>query len=386
MSAARVSSRDARGTPGAKRRLAAGDQLVLSPQEGLVENGPAEEFERRVQGLFRDGHRHLAVDLQGVSQIDSAGIRALVRGHTTAQRLGGSFKLVAPNESVRTILHVLHLDTVFAIYDSLGAAQERERPWKMLVIAGGGGALCLALLLVGLRWPPAALPIGQVASPLQESGGDALPTHAFLEVLKLIAAALIGLLVTAIHRPSPGDKPLSRSLEHAQILLCVAGAMMMIIIGNSVARAFGIVGAAGIIRFRTPVDDPKDVTIIFLLMALGMATGLGAFAVAGLGTAFLCLFLLLLDRVGQSKQRSMTVELVAQGRDFPAAHVQRVFARHGVVFEPREVSQGEKAKVTYVATLEPKMSLEDLSADLMADGTVGLKSVSWEPAKKSWDG
>ena len=75
------------------------------------------------------------------------------------------------------------------------------------------------------------------------------------------------------------------------MLLCVSGAMMMIIIGNSLARAFGIAGAASIIRFRTPVDDPKDVTILFLLMGLGMSSGLGAFAVAGLGTAFLCIAL-----------------------------------------------------------------------------------------------
>ena len=84
-------------------------------------------------------------------------------------------------------------------------------------------------------------------------------------------------------------------MEQAQTLLCVSGAMMMIIIGNSLARAFGIAGAASIIRFRTPVDDPKDVTILFLLMGLGMSTGLGAFAVAGLGTAFLCVALLALD-------------------------------------------------------------------------------------------
>ena len=71
------------------------------------------------------------------------------------------------------------------------------------------------------------------------------------------------------------------------MLLCMSGALMMIIIGNSLARAFGIAGAASIIRFRTPVDDPKDVTILFLLMGLGMSAGLGAFAVAGLGTAFL---------------------------------------------------------------------------------------------------
>ena len=62
-------------------------------------------------------------------------------------------------------------------------------------------------------------------------------------------------------------------MEQAQTLLCVSGAMMMIIIGNSLARAFGIAGAASIIRFRTPVDDPKDVTILFLLMGLGMSVG-----------------------------------------------------------------------------------------------------------------
>ena len=94
-------------------------------------------------------------------------------------------------------------------------------------------------------------------------------------------------------------------MEQAQTLLCVSGAMMMIIIGNSLARAFGIAGAASIIRFRTPVDDPKDVTILFLLMGLGMSTGLGSLAVAGLGTAFLCITLLALDQVARQSARVM---------------------------------------------------------------------------------
>ena len=104
--------------------------------------------------------------------------------------------------------------------------------------------------------------------------------------------------------------------------------MMMIIIGNSLARAFGIAGAASIIRFRTPVDDPKDVTILFLLMGLGMSSGLGAFAVAGLGTAFLCIALIALDRMSAQKARVMSVEIQASGREFPTAHVEDVFARN----------------------------------------------------------
>lgn len=354
--------------------------IVVSPQEPLVAGGAAEEFEQRVQALFREGYRHVMADLRGVEELDSSGIRALVRGYVTAQRQGGSFKLVGPNPHIRTLLTVAHLDTVFNIYESVDAAEAQAWPWRTLALIGGGAALCLALVWGGLTWP-VPLPASSENIAAQETGTSQLP-YPFLGLLKLVVAALIGVLVTAMHRPTVPDKPFSRSMEQAQILLCVSGAMMMIIIEGSLARAFGIAGAASIIRFRTPVDDPKDVTILFLLMALGMASGLGAFAVAGVGAAFLCLFLLVLDRLPYRAARPMTVDMVATTREFPLAHVQSVFARHGVVFEPRELSQGEKVKVTYHATVPAEISLEDLSADLMAGGTSGLKSVAWEPAKK----
>ncbi|MBI1874382.1 MAG: STAS domain-containing protein [Acidobacteria bacterium] len=383
MNSGQVPTQAASDPQGWPRRLAVGGHhFVLAPQEALLEGGPAEELERRVQALFKEGHRHLVVDLRGVERLDSTGIRALVRGHTTAHRLGGSFKLVGPNPHTRTLLQVTRLDTVFSIYDSLDAAEARKWPWRTIAVIVGGTTLCLALVWGGLTRPVPLPTGGQADSALQETGATHL-SYPFLGLLKLVVAALIGLLVTAVHRPAPHDKPFSRSMEQAQTLLCVSGAMMMIIIEGSLARAFGIAGAASIIRFRTPVDDPKDVTILFLLMALGMASGLGAFAVAGLGTAFLCLFLILLDRIPYQKPRSMMVDLVADSREFPLTHVQSVFARHGVVFEPRELSQGEKVKATYHAALPPEVSLEDLSADLMAGGTAGLKSIAWEPAKKS---
>jgi hypothetical protein len=172
-------------------------------------------------------------------------------------------------------------------------------------------------------------------------------------------------------------------MEQAQTLLCVSGAMMMIIIGNSLARAFGIAGAASIIRFRTPVDDPKDVTILFLLMGLGMSTGLGALAVAGLGTAFLCITLLALDQVARKTTRVMAVEIVANGREFPTPHVEGVFARNQVTFEPREITQSDDVTIKYHTWLSPDTSLEDLSSQLMAGGTMGVSGVSWERPKRS---
>ena len=174
-------------------------------------------------------------------------------------------------------------------------------------------------------------------------GTSSAPTrtlHPLVELLKLVVAASLAIVVTFLNRRFHGDRPLGKSLEQAQILLCVSGAMMMIIIANSVARALGIAGAASIIRFRTPVEDPKDSVILLLLLALGMSCGLGMFAVAGLGTFFLCLFLMVLDRIGETMPRPMMLGLRSDLPEFPSEHVHKVLGGHKLIHGAREVSKG----------------------------------------------
>jgi hypothetical protein len=172
-------------------------------------------------------------------------------------------------------------------------------------------------------------------------------------------------------------------MEQAHVLLCVAGALTMIIVGDSLARAFGIAGAASLIRFRTPVEDPRDITVLFLLMALGMATGLGLLTVAGVGALFVCACLLTLGHASSDAQRAMKVALVADGQQFPAAHVSKVFADHHVAVAPLEIFHGDQTTIRYRAVLDPDASLEEVSARLLNGGTGGLKSVSWETPKKN---
>lgn len=200
--------------------------------------------------------------------------------------------------------------------------------------------------------------------------------------LKFVVATVIGLLVTAVHRPRLQDVAIARSMAHAQVLLCVSGALMMVLISDSLARAFGVAGAAGLIRFRTPVEDPKDAAVLFLLMALGMAVGLGAYPMAVCGTLMLCALLWVLEQTATEPGRTYLVELVATSDVFPVSHVQQVFARHQIVVEPREVSGGDAARVKYLAVCQHDLSLETLNADLMAAGTSGVRSVAWEPARK----
>jgi uncharacterized membrane protein YhiD involved in acid resistance len=74
-------------------------------------------------------------------------------------------------------------------------------------------------------------------------------------------------------------------------------AIVMLIVGTNLARAFSLVGALSVIRFRTAVKDPKDTGYMFLAMGVGMAVGTGFYAVALIMTVFISLVMLLLSRI-----------------------------------------------------------------------------------------
>lgn len=251
-------------------------------------------------------------------------------------------------------------------------------PSRRVVLPAAAVALAGALI-AATRWVPHApvsvehlVATGATRSAAVSSGSV---------VIELTAAALIGLLVTSVQREVQRDRTLSRSMEQAQVLLCLSGALMMIIIGDSLARAFGIAGAAAIIRFRTPVDDPRDTTILFLLLALGMAAGIGALTVAGLGTLGLCALLPALEWFTGVTPRTASVECTAAGPEFPVQQVRSVFSQFGIRADARELVTGDAARMKYVVSLAPSHHLEDLTAALVRDA--GLAGVAWDVRKKS---
>jgi len=228
--------------------------------------------------------------------------------------------------------------------------------------------LVIGVAALAIAWPYAA---GR--APLLRSGVQPL--------IRIALAAAIGLTVTVVHKRVRG-RSVGYSLARAQTLLCVAGALTMILIDNSVARAFGIAGAASIVRFRTPVEDPTDATVLFLLMALGMASGVGAAGLSVAGAAAVCLLLIAFGTLApEPRRRHVTIELVAAGHEFPTKHVQSVFSRYGVGIEPSEWSQDTATRVKYRASVDERLSLEDLGADLMNRGAASLQSVTWEIRK-----
>ncbi|HEY2908039.1 MAG TPA: DUF4956 domain-containing protein [Vicinamibacterales bacterium] len=72
-----------------------------------------------------------------------------------------------------------------------------------------------------------------------------------------------------------------------QIILAVVGAVVMLVVGSSLARAFGIVGAAGLVRYRSKIEDPKDAGVMLSTLAIGLASGVGLWPLAVFTTVFI---------------------------------------------------------------------------------------------------
>lgn len=112
--------------------------------------------------------------------------------------------------------------------------------------------------------------------------------------VSLPIAALLGAALA--FRPRRTGTP-QRDLEviHTQIILGVVGALIMLVIGESLARAFGIVGAAGLIRYRASIHDPKDAGVMLATLGLGLASGVGLYLLAVAGALFLLLVLWIIE-------------------------------------------------------------------------------------------
>ncbi len=119
-----------------------------------------------------------------------------------------------------------------------------------------------------------------------------LEVHWQVLLVRLACAIVLGTIVA--WRPF-SRRPLKADVKHALLIMTVAATMIVVVIGESTARAFGVVGLGSFIRFRSSIKDPRDVTLFFLAIGTGMACGVGAVPVAAVGVAVVWAILVALD-------------------------------------------------------------------------------------------
>ena len=103
-------------------------------------------------------------------------------------------------------------------------------------------------------------------------------------IINLIVSFILGLVVSVVYKKTHKGLSYSQSFVVTNIFIAVIVCMVIMIIGNNLARAFALVGALSIIRFRTVVKDTKDTAYIFWSLAVGLAAGTGSYFLAIAGT------------------------------------------------------------------------------------------------------
>lgn len=114
-------------------------------------------------------------------------------------------------------------------------------------------------------------------------------------VLNVSIAFLLGIAISSIYKFTHKGMSYSQSFMVTLVFVATIVAIVMMVIGNNLARAFALVGALSIIRFRSVIKDTKDMSYIFMALAAGMASGTSSYFLAFFGTGFLAVAALVLD-------------------------------------------------------------------------------------------
>src|SRR5688500_18129651 len=104
-------------------------------------------------------------------------------------------------------------------------------------------------------------------------------------MLRLLAALGLGAVVELVYRATRPASDVAPSFTATLVLLCILIAMVTQVIGDNVARAFSLVGALSIVRFRTIVRDTQDTAYVIFAVGVGMAAGAGQYWVVVAGIA-----------------------------------------------------------------------------------------------------
>jgi uncharacterized membrane protein YhiD involved in acid resistance len=196
----------------------------------------------------------------------------------------------------------------------------------------------------------------------------------------LIALPLAALLGAALafrprRRGTPARDP---AVIQTQILLALVGAVIMLIVGASLARAFGIAGAASLIRYRSKIDDPKDAVVMLSTLTVGLASGVGLYLLASFATVFIMMVLWLVESLEEDPFNVFMLKIDTKVAQALRPKIERLLKDNAATFELRGSSE---ESLTYEVQLPLNRHVGRLSSAMMALDATDNTAVEWADKK-----
>jgi len=172
----------------------------------------------------------------------------------------------------------------------------------------------------------------------------------------------------------------SRGLVQSMILGSIVACLLMIAIGDNIARGIGIVGSLAIIRFRTNLRDPRDLVFLFASLGVGVASGVQSYATAIIGTIMFCLvvFVLYISPFGARRKHDGLVRFQIPAGPQAAAEVATImqnYTKNFVLVTMRNVAQGQVVDYAYQVKLaEP---IDNLKLIQQLETIAGIRGITY---------
>lgn len=196
-------------------------------------------------------------------------------------------------------------------------------------------------------------------------------------LLCLLVAAALG-AVLAFRPRRAGGPPRVAHVTQAQIMMAIVGALVMLIVGASLARAFAIAGTAGLVRYRAKIDDPKDASVMLSCLAVGLASGVGLLYLAAAGAAFIVGVLWLLEWREPWPAKSFELKVSAKNPAALKTEVEALLAKHRIKFELRGSTEKD---MTYSVAVQHGKRTDRISEAIAALHGAEAVDVAWEEKK-----
>jgi len=235
---------------------------------------------------------------------------------------------------------------------------------------------------VAAQSPESQLPTQQNVAPPQPDT-DNHQTHPLHEIddamVRLPLAAALGAAL-ALRPKRKGTPPRSPAVVQTQIVLAVVGAVVMLVVGASLARAFGIVGAANLVRYRSKIEDPKDAAVMLCALSVGLASGVGLYALSIFSTVFMVAALWVIESFEPDSHKAFMLKIKAEKEtDALRAKFERILQTYKLPFELRSASDEE---VCYETQVPMEVQIDDVSNRILKLDAGGRIAVEWEEKKK----
>jgi len=205
-------------------------------------------------------------------------------------------------------------------------------------------------------------------------------------LIALGVSLVLGLTVSLVYMKTHKTHTPAQSFALTLVTLPMVITVIILLVGNNVARAFSLAGAFSIIRFRSAPGDPKDITYVLMCMAVGLAVGMGFISYAAVVAAVLCLVMILLEAIkfgrpkGTCKLLKITIpENLDYQNTFDA--IMQKYTLSSTLYKVKTTNLGSLYELSYSVTTKNNISEKEFIDELRCrNGNLNITLVLNAPA------